>query len=110
MQFSTWGRITGKCHSPGPCGKDVGVLEGASLNVSQQCFLAVRKANPVLSCIRNTVSNQLEEFALPPVLGAGSVTLRTQCCILGFAVQEGSGKTGADPVKGCQNGQCTYLS
>lgn len=83
---------TGKCLSTSPAGKDVGVLEDTSLNVNQQCFLTVRKANPVVGCIRNSVSNRLKEVTFPPVLGAGAVTPEIQYCILGSAVQEGYGK------------------
>ena len=96
---------TGKCLSTSPAGKDVGVLEDASLNVSQQCFLTVRKANPIGGCIRNSVSNRLKEVTFSPVLGAGAVTPGIQYCILGSAVQEGYGKTGEGPVKGYQNGE-----
>ena len=55
---------TGKCLSTSPAGKDVGVLEGASLNISQQCFLTVRKANPTVGCIRNSVQ-QTERSYFP---------------------------------------------
>lgn len=83
---------TGKCLSTRPAWKDVGVLEDTSLNVNQQCFLTVRKANPILGCIRNSVSNRLKEVTFPPVLGAGAVTPEIQYCILGSAVQKGYGK------------------
>lgn len=65
---------TGKCLSISPVGKDVGVLEDASLKVSQQCFLTVRKANHIVGCIRNDVHKRLKEVTFPPVLGAGAVT------------------------------------
>ncbi|KAK4815285.1 hypothetical protein QYF61_024044 [Mycteria americana] len=51
-----------------PMERDLGVGVDGTLNVSQQCALAAKRANPVLGCIQHSTASRPREVVVP--LGA----------------------------------------
>ena len=57
----TWGRVVGKLHGK----NDLRVQVNSWLNMSRQCTQVAKKANGILTCIRNSVTSRSTEVIIP---------------------------------------------
>jgi len=62
-----------------PAEKDLGVLMDEKLDMTQQCVLAVQKANCILGCIQSSVASRVRERILP--FNSALVRPHLQSCI-----------------------------
>ena len=65
-------RLGDETQDSSPTERDVGILAGSKLYLSQQCALAAQRTNCTLGCARpRTATGQLPLAAAPPARGAG---------------------------------------
>ncbi|KAJ7395566.1 hypothetical protein BTVI_153460 [Pitangus sulphuratus] len=74
--------------------KDLGILVGDKLTMSQQCALAARRANGIQGCIGKSVASRLRVVILPLYSAVSGVL----CAGLGSSVQQRE-VTGDSPVE-----------
>jgi len=62
IMLQPWCRVAGKVQKEK---KDLKVLADNQLNMSQQCALVAKKANSILTCIRNRAVSRAREVIIP---------------------------------------------
>jgi len=65
--------------------ENLGVLVDVKLDVSQQCVLAVWKANHILGCIKRSMTNRAREVILP--FCSALVRPHLECCAQMWSTQ-----------------------
>ena len=80
--------------------KDLGVLVNEKLDMSQQCVLAVQKANCIPGCIKISILSWLRDMILALYSALVRPHLEVLCPDVESSVQERHGAVGACPEEG----------
>ena len=85
--------------------KDLGVLVGNWLVISQQCDLVAQKANRILGYIAKSVASRSREVILP--LCSAMLRPHLECCVQVWAPQftERQGTSRESPAEGHEDGE-----
>ncbi|PKU46594.1 rna-directed dna polymerase from mobile element jockey- hypothetical protein [Limosa lapponica baueri] len=94
-------RLGGEWIENSPEEKDFRVLVDQKLSISQQCVLAVQKANCILVCTKRSVASRSRDMILPLCETPRGV----QHPALGSPTSEGHGSVGAGPEEGHKDDQ-----
>lgn len=85
--------------------KKLAVLVDTKLNVNHQCGFLAKKANSILGCFRQNITNRSREVIL--LLCSTLVRLQLEHCVLS---PSSTGYTGKSPMEGYQDGKGHFQS
>ena len=83
--------------------KELGVLVGNRLAVSQQCTLVAKAASGILSCLPKSLAGRSRDP--PPLLCPAEAASGVRCPTLGSSAQERQGTSGEGAAEGHKDGE-----